>query len=198
MRFSMKWILAGMVYVAIAAAAFSQESSVYADLLWAVALIAICNALLLAAVSTGRGRTMAGGFALFASGFALCAAFAPDATPTARLLEAAGVNQYGTLLPHPSSPAQGYRPASPTAPPPVYFQPPPSSGFVTPSAAAQPAMPSSVSSYAIFPTPVIMTPSLFPQKLRAANATAAMLCGLLGCLLAVGAHRRYQPELAIV
>ena len=195
----MKWILAGMVYVAIAAAAFSQESWVYADLLWGVAFIATCYALLLAAVSKGRRRAMAGGFAVFTIGFALCAAFAPEATPTARILEASGVNQYGTPMPHPLSAAQSYpAPAAIPPPTPLYVQPASPTPYATPNQAAQPLIQSSVSGFAVYPTAVIMTPSLFPQKLRAVNATVAMLCGLLGCLLAVGAYRRSQRESAAV
>lgn len=195
----MKWILAGMVYVAIAAAAFSQESSVYADLLWAVAFVAVCYALLLAAVSKGRGRTMAGGFALFAIGFALCAAFAQDATPTARILEAAGVNQYGTPLPHLLPPAQAYSTpaAHPVPPPAVFSQPSSPTATIHSYSMLQPATPQGAP-LTLYPTPVIMGPSLFPQKLRAANAVAAMACGLLGCMLAVGAYRRYERESAAV
>lgn len=190
----MKWILVGMSYVAIAAAAFSQESWVYADLLWAAAFVAICYALLLAAVSKGRARAMAGGFALFAVGFALCASFARDATPTARILEAAGVNEYGTPLPHPLAPVPIYPSTRPSAPPPKYqgYSPPPS-GVVN---VFQSPNPPSTTNITVFPTPVIMGPSLFPQKLRAANAMAAMACGLLGCALAAGAYRRYQRESA--
>ena len=46
MRYSMKWILAAMVYVAIAAAAFSQDTWVYADLLWLAAFVAFGYAFL--------------------------------------------------------------------------------------------------------------------------------------------------------
>ena len=42
-RFSLKWILAAMVYAAIAAAAFSQETWVYADLLCGATLLALAT-----------------------------------------------------------------------------------------------------------------------------------------------------------
>ena len=40
MRFSLKWILAGMVYVAIAAAAFGRGQWYYADAVWALLTLA--------------------------------------------------------------------------------------------------------------------------------------------------------------
>ena len=53
-RFSLKWILAAMVYAAIAAAAFSQESWVYADILCAVSLLALGYAVMLVIYARGE------------------------------------------------------------------------------------------------------------------------------------------------
>lgn len=52
-RFSLKWILAAMVYAAIAAAAFSQETWVYADLLCAASLLALGYAVMLTIYARG-------------------------------------------------------------------------------------------------------------------------------------------------
>lgn len=55
MRFSLKRILAGTVYVAIAAAAFSQTTWVYADVLWATSLLAVAYVATLATFARGGG-----------------------------------------------------------------------------------------------------------------------------------------------
>jgi hypothetical protein len=64
MRFSLKWILAAAVYVAIAAAAFSQPSWVYADVLWAMSLLAIVFAGVMVFAARDKARMAAGGFLL--------------------------------------------------------------------------------------------------------------------------------------
>ena len=85
MRYSMRWILAAMVYVAIAAAAFSQESWVYADLLWLVTFVAIIYAGLLICTARESRRVCAIGFIFGAAAFLTCLQFAPGSLPTVRL-----------------------------------------------------------------------------------------------------------------
>ena len=86
MRYSMKWILAAMVYVAIATAAFSQPGWVYADLLWLATFVAIIYAGLLICTARESRRVCAIGFVFAAAGFLTCLQFAPASLPTARLL----------------------------------------------------------------------------------------------------------------
>jgi hypothetical protein len=107
MRFSLKWILVAAVYVAVAAAAFSQPSWVYADILWAASLLAIVFAGLVAIVGQGRTRVSALGFLLASLCFVVyvTAASLSNSTPMTRLLDAAGyAPPVGTI--------RGFRPPS--------------------------------------------------------------------------------------
>jgi hypothetical protein len=63
-RFSLKWILAAMVYVAIAAAALGTGKWHFADVLWILTLLAVGYAILVAAFATGRRRVLSAGFAV--------------------------------------------------------------------------------------------------------------------------------------
>jgi hypothetical protein len=86
-RFSLKWILAGMVYVAIAAAAFSAGSAALGELLWAFSLLANVYASLISIFARGRRQFAAAGFALASLGLAFCLAFGSTAnTAIARML----------------------------------------------------------------------------------------------------------------
>ena len=189
MQFSMKWVLLGMAYVAVAAAAFSQGHWVYADLLWCGAFLAVCFALLTAATSHGGKRAVAAGFAIFALAFALCAQFADGTAPTRRLLLAAGVEEWTSFPPQISSPytsspwtlqvttnGQSYGQ-------PYYPVPAASAPVAIGAIAAQPTLTAVV-------TPPIEMP--FISKLRAANAVGAMLLGLIGGCLASAAFRRHR------
>ena len=48
MRFSLKWLLAGTAYAAVAAAALTQDSWIWADIVWALSLVAFAFALVVA------------------------------------------------------------------------------------------------------------------------------------------------------
>jgi hypothetical protein len=72
MRFSLKWALAAMAYIALAAAALASPHWAYADLLWGTAVIIFGYATLLALFSRGKPRARATGFAVFAACY-LCA-----------------------------------------------------------------------------------------------------------------------------
>jgi hypothetical protein len=92
-RFSLKWILAAMVYAAIAAAAFSQQTWVYADLLCGAALLALGYALLLVIYTRGPRQAAAAGFAVCMILIAAVVQISPDSVPTLRILTATGIGQ---------------------------------------------------------------------------------------------------------
>lgn len=187
MRFSLKWILFGMAYVALAAAALTQDHWAYADLLWLATFLAICWAIVTAIFSNGSRRAAAIGFALFAIGFATCAHVAEQSIPTRRILLAAGVPEYPVFqnpltysLPQPLS--MGFAPpainsyplAAPLAP-------------ATPNAAPMPTA-----------VPVITSLELpFVSKVRAMNSLTSMLLGLVGAWFATAAYRRQQAVTAV-
>lgn len=186
MRFSLKWILLGMAYVAVAAAALSQDHWAYADALWLATFIAVGASILTAILRTGSLRATASGFALFAGGFALCAQVAPQSTPTRRILLTAGVPEYPI-----------YQPA-----PVIYSAPQPAlaTPFVAPTVSAypMPAAPTPANSYApsqISPVPVVAFAASpvelpFVSKTRATNAILSVLLGLVGAWIAAAAYRR--------
>jgi hypothetical protein len=87
----MKWALAAMAYVAVAAAAFSRQTWVFADLLWAASLLAVVFAALVAGFDRGRRQIAAAGFVVASGCFLLCMALDQNAVPTNRLLAAAGI-----------------------------------------------------------------------------------------------------------
>jgi hypothetical protein len=90
-RFSLKWILAGMVYVAIAAAAFARGEWYFADMLWTLTMLAAVYSILIATFASGRRRIIAAGFLVAAAVFLGCMAFVDvNQLPTARLLMAVG------------------------------------------------------------------------------------------------------------
>jgi hypothetical protein len=183
MRFSLKWGLLGMAYVAVAAAAFGQGHWVYADLLWLATFVAVCLAILTAIFGSGPRRGGAAGFALFALALAACAQFAPESIPTRRILLATGQSPYHIYSPV----ATPYYP-TPAAPQVVFSapaMPANSSRYAPPTiAVAPPPVP------VAFPVEPVELP--FNSKLRAANSLAAMLVGLTGCWLGIAAFRRRQ------
>jgi hypothetical protein len=196
-RFSLKWILAAMVYAAIAAAAFSQETWVYADILCAVSLLALGYAVMLIIYARGERQAAAAGFAVFMVLLAACLLMAPQSVPSLRILTAAGVGQ---------------TPSMPIAPAPVVAFPTPPSGTWSSSATASGgtlsvsanpnvaayAAPTTSLRFSSSPVPVFYSApfaaSDITAKLRAFNAIATMIIGLLGCLLGVLAYRRARPE----
>lgn len=184
MQFSMKWVLLGMAYVAVAAAAFSQGDWVYADLLWAATFLAVCSALLTTALSRGARRAGATGFALFALALAMCAQFADGTVPTRRILLAAGVQEYPMYAPQVLISSTATVASSPWYP----GDNPYSNSAPLPATSVQVARPAA---FAPAPfAPVVEPP--FASKLRAANAVGAMLMGLVGGWLAVAAFRRQR------
>jgi hypothetical protein len=204
MRFSLKWILAGMAYAAVAAAAFSQETWVYADVLWAASLLAIVFAAILACFARGRRQIAAAGFEFASACFLLCLIFGDaGSVPTTRLLLAAGVGATDapgtTVIQRPivetrqtaNGPVtqmryvQEVRAVAVAAQPQLNYVP----------AAAPPAAGAWMK-----PTPAVPLAYAAPQPvdfsiyLRAGNAVGTMAFGLLGCVVGALAQRAVIRE----
>ena len=182
MQFSMKWVLLGMAYVAVAAAAFSQGHWVYADLLWCGAFLAVCFAILAIGISTGVRRAAAAGFALFALAFALCVQVAPGSVPTKRILSAAVVQEFPVYYPPPM-------PVPPVASP-VFPQV--AEQTIDTFLDSQVAPPTMIAPTMAYAAPRLLIEQPFSSKLRAANAVGAMLFGLIGGWLAAMTFRRQR------
>lgn len=194
-RFSLKWILAAMVYAAIAAAAFSQETWVYADILCAVSLLALGYAVMLIIYARGERQAAAAGFAVFMVLLAACLLMAPQSVPSYRILAAAGVGQ----TPNTPVPLAALQPAAtwvtPASPSTLSVTGGPSIPTYAPSA---PVL-SQAGRITVSATPVFFPAPIMPDitsKLRAFNAIATMIIGLLGCLLGVAAYRRAKTPAA--
>jgi hypothetical protein len=175
MRFSLKWLLAAAVYVALAAAAFSQTSWVYADLLWAASQLALVYAGLMALTAPPRTRIAAMGFLMASLCFLIYLTgmylLGGSSTPMTRLLVAAGYEQYQP------SPVM----YSTWVAPPAAAQPSPSNPTYTLSVATPPV---------VAPTPLPATPIIdFAQYVRAANAVGMIVFGLLGTVMAAFVRR---------
>jgi hypothetical protein len=93
MRFSLKWILAGMAYVAVAAAAFGTGKWYFADLLSVMTMFAAVYAIAVAMFDGSMRRAMAATFVVGCACFLLWLTLGGDAVPVQRLLVASGVGQ---------------------------------------------------------------------------------------------------------
>jgi hypothetical protein len=100
-RFSLKWILAGTVYVAIAAAAFSfaEKTWIYCDLLWALTLLTIVYFGVVVFCASGRQRATAAGFVLAAVCFLLILAFGDGKGTAYMVLNRCGISTGMSLGP---------------------------------------------------------------------------------------------------
>jgi hypothetical protein len=184
MRFSLKWILIAVVYVAVAAAAFSQDSWVYADLLWAASLLAVVYAALLALMGRDESRVAAAGFLLASLAYVACVAFGrlsgSDVVPTRRWLVTAGYDPNAFTV-YPVIPGGGaaiYQNSGWVSyPPPSAYSPTVSAGTLALSGSPQPVMaPAAAADFGIY--------------VRAANAVSMMLFGGLGALVGLVAFKR--------
>jgi len=192
MRFSLKWILISMAYAALSAAALTQDGWAYADALWAITLIAVAYSLLVAIVATGKQRSTALGFALFAIVFLTCTVVTPESVPSQRLLVAAGVDVGDTIVPAAASNTY----ASVAA---AQFSPSTGSlSYSTPLsvtvAGPQPTRPYTPPAGQAFT--LVSGAARFAPKLRAANSVAAMTFGIIGAVLGSYAWRRVRLESA--
>jgi hypothetical protein len=186
MRFSLKWLLAAAIYVALAAAAFSQTHWLYADVLWAISLLALVYAGMTAFLAQDRRRAAAAGFLLASLCFlvyvTMTSYLRTDSTPITRLLVAAGYEQYQgasvafPAVPQPAIPATGQLIQAGT---PLYSH---SLNLAAPTAqiAAVPMPASPVAEFA--------------QYVRAANAVGMMVFGLLGILAAALVRRSIDAK----
>jgi hypothetical protein len=176
-RFSMKWLLAGMVYVALTAAALTQPGWAWADALWVVSFLAICYAGLLAIYAAGARRARAVGF--LTGSLALVAAmhFAPQSVPVGRIVEALAPANVLTATPTSQLPV-----VYPT------YSAPASGGFRGQTVVA-PLYQSQAAYQSGYYVPVSV---LNPQadRTRAGGALAVMLAGFEGSLLGALAHRQ--------
>jgi hypothetical protein len=207
MRFSLKGILIGVTYVAIAAAAFTQTTWVYADILWAVALLAVVYSALMAAFLRGRRQIAAAGFVVGCFCFLLCLTLGGDAVPTTRILVAAGVGQVNGQSPTvTAAPATGTWALMPTNPGNVTSYASASSsynatlGTTVVAAPANPQLVASGSRWAVAaPTGGIAPtapPIDFGIYVRAGNAVGMVLIGLAGSVIGAMVHRAGRCDAA--
>jgi hypothetical protein len=84
-RFSMKWLLAAMVYVALVAAAFTRAGSWWADGLWLVSFLAIVYSCGVVIYAEGARRARAGGFLIGAIALLIARLLGPGSTPVGRI-----------------------------------------------------------------------------------------------------------------
>jgi hypothetical protein len=197
MRFSLKWILVGVAYFALAAAAVSQPWWVYADVLWAVSLLAMAYATLLTAFARGRRQVAAAGFVVAGVCFLGCLSWSSlmggESVPMKRLLEAAGIGQRDMT------------------PSPMYYAPPLAQGNVYPGPVSvmpegtvdtflDPAAPAPVATAAVAAPPVTVyqtyqpTPVTDPMAIRAGNAAGMILFGGAGFVLGLIAYNAARRD----
>ena len=188
MRFSLKWILVAVAYVAIAAAAFSQQSWVYADILWAVSFLAVMFAAMMAFLAHGKARIAAAGFLLASACYLACLAFGQisgsEVVPTRRWLIAAGYDP--TITVYPVISAGGA---------PIYQN----SGWVSyPPPTVYSPTPTNSTTFALAGSPQPVIPSLpsadFAMYVRAANAVGMMAFGGLGVIVGLFALKRVSQR----
>jgi hypothetical protein len=92
-RFSLKWILAGMVYVAIAAAAIARGEWYYADVVLGLTIVGLTFAVVTAIYSRGKRQACAVGFTVGCASFLGYLQFGGQTSPAWRLIEAAGLDK---------------------------------------------------------------------------------------------------------
>jgi hypothetical protein len=190
MRFSIKWLLAGMAYAALAAAALGQPHWVLTDLLWLVNFLAVSYACILLLVARGDRQARAAGFVTGCALLLLTLQFSAAAVPTNRLVTSLSGNSPGQLpayvgppiYPQPYAPTPTIRYAPPATTPPTTSQPQIGTSVIV--ATPTPA-------YQVFPAPILPTVDYTAQH-RAANTLSVMIAGLAGFLLAGLASRRRQ------
>jgi hypothetical protein len=183
-RFSIRWALAAVAYVALAAAALTQEGWAYAWLLWLASFAAFVYAVLLACYARGRRQARSLGFAVGSLSLAACLYLTPANVATEQLLRSLGIIRDQILF-APTTPTPVLPPQAASAP--VY-----NSYSITPGATGTLSV---ITRSA--PPAVVMTPmGEIEPKVRGANAVATVLSGMLGLLLGSLAFTKghLQPE----
>jgi hypothetical protein len=89
MRYSLRWLLLAMAYVALVAGAIRSGSFLLADVVWAVTLCAVCYTAVVACIANEKVRAMAIGFVVLAAVYIGCAFLVPHHVPGARFIPAA-------------------------------------------------------------------------------------------------------------
>jgi hypothetical protein len=90
MRFSTRWLLIVMAYVALLAATVGTQSRFLVDSVWAVTLLAFCYAVVVAFIVRGKRQAMAIGFVALAATHVICLYLVPIETPAIRFYQALG------------------------------------------------------------------------------------------------------------
>jgi hypothetical protein len=90
MRYSIRWMLGAMAYVALIAAAISTASEFLADIVWAVSLVALGYGIVVASVAHGKRRAMAIGFVALSITNVVGLYLKPYRLPAVRLLYVLG------------------------------------------------------------------------------------------------------------
>lgn len=190
MRFSIKWLLAGTAYAALAAAALGQPHWALSDLLWLANFLALAYALLIVVVARGDRQLRAAGFVTGCALILLTLEFSAEALPTNRIVTSFSGQSPGQPPGYAGSP---WYPV-PSSPQVIRYAPPTTT--TAPQVATGPIVAPSVTSGAIvasptyyYPTPVLPATDL-TARYRAANTLSVMLAGLAGLLLAGLALRR--------
>jgi hypothetical protein len=93
MRYSLRMLLAVPAYIALSAAAMTQSSGLYGDLLWAASFLSIVCAALMAIYMRGEARVLAAGFLFASTLFLAYVTIGPQSPgPTTRALELVGLD----------------------------------------------------------------------------------------------------------
>jgi hypothetical protein len=90
MRFSIRWMLGAVAFVALVTAAIVSQSYLLVDLAWAVILLAVVYAIVLACNPNKQRQAIAIGFVCVAVMHAACLYLLPSHAPTTHALRAAG------------------------------------------------------------------------------------------------------------
>jgi hypothetical protein len=175
-RFSLKWILAGTLYVAIAAAAFGTAKWYFADVLWALTVLTFVYAIGIVSFAKGKQRAMAWTLVVGCVCYLACLVFAKGPSPTTRLMNAAGFDsKHGptTVIKEPIPPGT----SSPAFP-----------AFATNVAVTSDSTGQQYLSYNV------QKQIDFNDYVRAANAVATLAFGLMGSLVGLMAFQASAVE----
>jgi hypothetical protein len=90
MRFSLHWLFAATTYAALVAAAIAIRKPWLADVVWAVAILAMGYAIIVSTISNALRRAIAVGFVVFATANLIAWVFFTSRTPVMIGFRAAG------------------------------------------------------------------------------------------------------------
>jgi hypothetical protein len=90
MRFSLKWMLAAMVYVALAASAVGLHSRALADVVWMLNIAALLFTLMVMIGGASERRSRATGFAIFMGSYIFASCLVYNRLPATRVFQANG------------------------------------------------------------------------------------------------------------